>query len=415
MVIDIEDAFGNIVTTSSATVAMTVATGGSTPTGTTSVAAHAGVATFSNVVLSKLGKYTLKGNRQQRCGGDLRNLLGRTRPRSQARSSIAHQPQPLARRSALYAGDRYRRRVRQHCDDEYFTVKSHCHRRHATDRHVLAAKAGIAITPDPILTKAAAKYTLKATDGTPSRPRPCEFRGQSRSCVEAGLRARTRPQRRQANRSALRWSSTWKTLGNIVTTNTSTVTLGISTGPTGGVLSGTVAVAAKAGVATFSNVQIKMAGSYALKATDGALASAKSSTIKVNAAAASKLVITKAPTPGKANTTLAVVVTIEDAFGNVTTTNTSKITFSIRTVPSGATNTGNAISADRRHRELHRPEAKQSRAYKLKATDLARWRRRRRGTVTITCYAFVAGRFRSKRRILRALGRLFDHARDRSR
>ena len=60
VVVDIEDTFGNIVTTSSASVAMTIATGGSTLTGTTSVAAKAGVATFSNLVLTKLGKYTLK-------------------------------------------------------------------------------------------------------------------------------------------------------------------------------------------------------------------------------------------------------------------------------------------------------------------------------------------------------------------
>ena len=62
VVVDVEDTYGNIVTTSTASVAMSIATGGSTLTGTstTSVAAKAGVATFSNLILTKLGKYTLK-------------------------------------------------------------------------------------------------------------------------------------------------------------------------------------------------------------------------------------------------------------------------------------------------------------------------------------------------------------------
>ena len=104
--------------------------------------------------------------------------------------------------------------------------------------------------------------------------------------------------------------------------------------PTGGTLAGTTAVSAKAGVATFSSILIDKAGTYTLKATDGTLTSATSTSIKVNPGAASKLVITKAPTTGKVGVALSgLAVAIEDAFGNIVTTNTTKVTVTIPTAP----------------------------------------------------------------------------------
>jgi hypothetical protein len=74
--------------------------------------------------------------------------------------------------------------------------------------------------------------------------------------------------------------------GNIVTTNTSTVTIAKNTGPAGATLSGTLAVAAVKGIATFSNLILKTAGRYSLKATDGALAAVTTGTFTINPAAA---------------------------------------------------------------------------------------------------------------------------------
>ena len=60
--------------------------------------------------------------------------------------------------------------------------------------------------------------------------------------------------------------------GNLVTTDVSSVHLAIGTNPSGGTLSGTSTVAAVAGVATFSNISINLAGvGYTLTATDGGL------------------------------------------------------------------------------------------------------------------------------------------------
>jgi hypothetical protein len=68
--------------------------------------------------------------------------------------------------------------------------------------------------------------------------------------------------------------------GNLVTTNTSTITLAVNTGL--GSLSGTTAAAASGGIATFGNLSLDTAGTYTLKATDGNLTSATTNAFTVN-------------------------------------------------------------------------------------------------------------------------------------
>jgi hypothetical protein len=72
--------------------------------------------------------------------------------------------------------------------------------------------------------------------------------------------------------------------GNVVTTNTSAVTLAIGTNPTSGsaLTCTTNPVSASIGVATFSGCKISLAGTgYTLKATDGGLTAATSTTFNV--------------------------------------------------------------------------------------------------------------------------------------
>jgi hypothetical protein len=70
-------------------------------------------------------------------------------------------------------------------------------------------------------------------------------------------------------------------LGQVATTNTSSVTLAILDGPDNGSIGGTTTVAAVAGVATFSNLQFAVKGQYTLVAYDGSLAADTSDTFKV--------------------------------------------------------------------------------------------------------------------------------------
>jgi uncharacterized repeat protein (TIGR03803 family) len=59
--------------------------------------------------------------------------------------------------------------------------------------------------------------------------------------------------------------------GNVVTTDTSAVTLTVTSGPSGGVLSGSTQQAAMSGIATFSGLFATVAGTYVVNATDGRL------------------------------------------------------------------------------------------------------------------------------------------------
>src|SRR5205807_17405 len=82
--------------------------------------------------------------------------------------------------------------------------------------------------------------------------------------------------------------------GNVVTTDTSNVTIAIGTNPGAGTLSGTATVAAVAGAAKFTNLSIDNPGiGYTLTATDGALIMATSSAFNITGAGmATKLVFT---------------------------------------------------------------------------------------------------------------------------
>jgi hypothetical protein len=131
-------------------------------------------------------------------------------------------------------------------------------------------------------------------------------------------------------------------LGKLATGDSSNITLAILTGPKGGTLTGTVSAKVVNGVATFSGLSLKIAGAYTLMASDGSLTSATSSKITIAPAAANKLVITQQPTTGKHGVSLspAIIVDVEDAFGNVVTTDSSTVKLTVASGPSGGTVSG---------------------------------------------------------------------------
>ena len=133
--------------------------------------------------------------------------------------------------------------------------------------------------------------------------------------------------------------------GNLESTNTSTVTATLTSG------SGTLVHAtatAVAGVATFSGLQLNVpAGVYTLTFSDGAFATAISTSIMVSAGTASQLVITVEPSVTVASGTALTqqpVVKLEDAGGNVITGNSSTVTATVTTNVGAITNNTAAIS-----------------------------------------------------------------------
>src|SRR6185437_12247679 len=324
------------------------ATGGSALLGTPSVAAKAGVATFSNLILDKAAKYTLKATDGTLAAATTASFT--VAPATASKLVLVKSPTSATAGKAINPAlvidieDAFGNIVTSNTSTVKFT---------ATGGSALlgtpsvAAKAGVATFSNLILDKAA-KYTLKATDGPLVSATTASF--TVAAATASKLVFVPAPSTATAGKaiSPALVIDIEDAFGNIAATNTSQVTLGVSTGPTGGALSGTFAVAAKAGVATFSGVLIDKAGTYTLKATDGTLTAGKSSSIKVNPGAATKLIITNAPTTGKVATTLSpsFIVAVEDAFGNTVITNTSRITVALSTSPAGSALSGTtAVSA----------------------------------------------------------------------
>lgn len=139
--------------------------------------------------------------------------------------------------------------------------------------------------------------------------------------------------------------------GATVTSSTSSVTLAIvsGTGTSGAVLGGTLTVNAVNGVATFSNITIDRAGTgFQLRATSGTLTAATSASFDVIAAGAATLAWTTQPSAVTAGVAIspALQVTLRDATGAVATTSTAQVTLAIvsGTGTSGAVITGTATA-----------------------------------------------------------------------
>jgi hypothetical protein len=124
--------------------------------------------------------------------------------------------------------------------------------------------------------------------------------------------------------------------GNIITSDASSVSVSVATGPGGFAIGSTTSVAAMNGVSTFNNLVFDTAGSYKLSLSDGALSGTTTGSIAINATVASQLALQQSPSGGVAGQALgAVKVAVEDAFGNVVTSDTSSVTVAVLTGPAG--------------------------------------------------------------------------------
>jgi hypothetical protein len=132
--------------------------------------------------------------------------------------------------------------------------------------------------------------------------------------------------------------------GNLVTDDTSNVTIAVSTGPNGASpLDGTLTVAAVGGIATFNDLSLETAGNYTFVVTDGALTQAKSKSFTINPDAATahlELLTQPADTVVGKALTPALVVGVVDQFGNLVKTGNPSITIAIDTGPGGAALSG---------------------------------------------------------------------------
>jgi hypothetical protein len=203
----------------------------------------------------------------------------------------------------------------------------------------VAAVNGVVTFTNLSLDKAAAGYTLQAADGTLGAATSGTF---SITAAAANHLAFGVPPSNATAGQPISPAVQVRVLdqfGNLVTTDSSNVTVTLAANPAGGTLSGTLTVAAVNGVATFTNLSLNKPGAgYTLQVSDGALGAAVSDPFSVVAGAATQLVVTTQP-PATTITGVGfgLVVTAEDALGNLATSFNGNVTIAIATNPGGAT------------------------------------------------------------------------------
>jgi hypothetical protein len=125
------------------------------------------------------------------------------------------------------------------------------------------------------------------------------------------------------------------------------VTLSVVTGPVGGTLNDASATTNASGVATFTGLDARVAGTYTIRATSSAVQSAASNSFLISPAAGAALAMRTQPTGGTAGGLVTPTVQVEarDAFGNLATGFTSQVSLGVTTGPVGGSLSNNSTSA----------------------------------------------------------------------
>jgi len=338
------DAFGNTDTifTGSITVAITSGTGasGAVLSGTTTVSAVKGVATFGTLSIDKAGTgYTLTTTAA--------GLVAATSSAFNITpSTLAFTVQP----TTATAGSAIAPAIRVTASDTTFTGQitvaitsgTGAPGAQLSGTKTVTAVLGVATFSNLSINKAGSNYTLTASSAgynaavsaafniTPGAAARLVFSGQPTTAAAGSVIA-----------PAVQVTAA-DALGNAVATFTGSVTVAIAsgTGAVGAQLGGTRTVAAVNGVATFANLTIdKAATGYVLAASATGLTSATSNAFNIIPGVAASLAFTVQPvtTSAGASLTPAVQVTVQDALGNTVTSSTTQITVAIGTNPGGAT------------------------------------------------------------------------------
>jgi len=198
----------------------------------------------------------------------------------------------------------------------------------------LAASSGVAAFAGCKIDKAGNNYQLHAADGVLNAADSTTFN------ITVGPAAKlaftTQPSASSVSQTAFAQQpavSVEDAGGNTVTTDSSNVTLSLTGGTGGAVLTCTTnPVAASSGVATFAGCKVDKAGTgYTLHAIDGTLTATNSTAFAITPGAASKLAFTTGPSNSTGGVAFGTqpVVAVEDASGNTVTTDSSSVTLTI--------------------------------------------------------------------------------------
>jgi alpha-tubulin suppressor-like RCC1 family protein len=347
------DAFGNVATSSSMAVTVSLASAGPgenpdpTLSGTTTKNAVNGVATFDDLSVDEAGSYELVANAGSLTAESSESFDNNVGSASEVRFTV--QPTNAASGDAISPAvevsitDAGGNVVTSATDDVTVAIGTNPSGGTLSGTLTVAAVNGVATFSDLSIDLAGAGYDLTAsvaslTGGTSDAfdigagtPAQLAFSVQPTNAASAtAISPAVTVEIQDAN-------------GNLVTTATNSVTLAIGTNPSGGTLSGTLTQNAVAGVATFGDLSIDLVGTaYDLTASGSGLTGDTSDSFDITAGTAAQLAFTVQPTNTASGDAIspAVQVEIRDAQGNLVPSATDAVTLAIGTNPSGGTLSG---------------------------------------------------------------------------
>jgi hypothetical protein len=348
--VTVEDADGNKVSSSSASITLAIANNagpGGVLSGTTTVSAVNGVATFPGLSINLVGTgYTLQATATSLTSatssafnitaGSASQLVFTTEPASaQAGSSLGS--------IAVTVEDAAGNKITSSNASITLAIANNAGPGGVLSGTLtISAVSGVATFPGLNINLAGTGYTLQATATSLTSATSNAFNISAGAASQ--LAFTTEPSSAQAGASLGGIAVTVEDAdGNKVASSSASITLAIANnaGP-GGALSGTVTVNASSGVATFPGLSINIAGSgYTLSAAATSLSGATSSAFNISAGTASKLVFSTQPSSALLNGSLGnTAVSVEDFFGNLVSSSSASITLAIANNPGAGSLSG---------------------------------------------------------------------------
>ena len=347
--VEVKDASGNRVTTATTSVTLAILDNpnGGVLAGSATVAAVAGVATFSNLSINKSGTgYSLAASATG-LTGDVSADFDVT-PASAAGVSFFVEPSTTNAGSVITPGaqaeilDAFGNRVPTATNQVTITFAANPGAGTLSGTLTRSAVAGLATFNDLSINKVANGYRLRAGSSglTPDTslafditPGPAATLVVTQQPTQTAATAAIAPSVKVTARDAQ---------GNTATGFTGTVTMAIANNAGSGTLSGTLSVPAVAGVATFSDLHIDKFGTgYTLGASATGVAGATSNAFNVTVGSPVQLAFFTQPNGTTGGATLAnVQVEVQDAGGNRVTTASNSIALAFGTNANAGTLSG---------------------------------------------------------------------------
>jgi hypothetical protein len=333
-----QDAAGNTVTTftGNVTLSISVNPGAGTLGGTTTIAAAAGVATFSDLWINKSGT----GYRLLASSGALNNTSAAFSITGGAATHLAFTVPPVTTAAGVAiapavkvtALDSLGNSATSFTGAVAIAIGTNPGSGTLSGTTPISAGGGIATFADLSINNLGTGYTLVASSAGLTGATSGPFNIVAGSATQLTVTVQPTQTTAGAPITPAVKVTALDGIGNVATSFTGNVTVAIGVNPAGGTLSGTKTVAAVAGVATFSTLSIDMAGvGYTLAASASGVTGTTSNAFTIKAGTLTQLGFTVPPAATTAGATItpAVKVAGQDAFGNLVTTFTGSVQVAI--------------------------------------------------------------------------------------